>query len=96
MDTAEIRKTSSLCKSELVNEAHVGSHALAAIRVTRRTELRIRRAGFTAGDAVAAAVPSPLHRVADGDVDGTRVERKAPTRRYRHIDCRTRTRWHAG
>ena len=31
MDTAEIRKIASLCKSEFVNEAYVGSHALGAI-----------------------------------------------------------------
>ena len=64
MGTAEIRKIAGLCKSEFVNKALVGSHALAAVRVIRRTELPIRRAGITTGDTVTALGPSPPHRVA--------------------------------
>ena len=66
MDTAEIRKSASLCKSEFVNKAYDGSHARGAVRVIRRTELPIRRAGcgIATGDTVAALGPSPPHRVA--------------------------------
>jgi len=97
MDTAEIRKSASLCKSEFVNKAHVGSHAHGAVRVIRRTELPIRRAGreITTGDTVAASGPCPLHRVAHGDIDCARIERKRPTRCHRHSDRRAPSRWHA-
>jgi len=64
MDTAEIRKIASLCKSEFVNEALVGSHALGAVRVIRGTELPIRSAGSAAGDTMATEGPRPPHRVA--------------------------------
>src|SRR5262249_46240269 len=74
MDTAEIRKSASLRKSEFVNKALAGSHARGAVRVSRRTELPIRYAGrgIATGDTVAALGPSPPHRVAHRDVDCVR------------------------
>jgi hypothetical protein len=88
MNTAEIRKIASLRKSEFVNKALGGSHALGAVRVIRRTEIPIRRAGGATGDTVAASGPCPSHRIAHRDVDCGRAECKRPTRRHRHIDSR--------
>ena len=95
MDTAEIRKTTSLCKSEFVNKALAGSHALAAVRVIRRTELLIGCAGrgIATGDTVSAGGPCPSHRVTHRDVDFIR---------YKHItalphcdiDSHAGCRWH--
>src|SRR5436190_17319494 len=95
MGKAEIRKIASLCKSELVNKALAGKHALGAVHVIRRTELPIRSARGATGDAVATGVPSPPHRVTHRDVDCARVERKRPTRRHRHIENRAGSRWNA-
>jgi hypothetical protein len=77
MDTAEIRKTTSLCKSEFVNKTLAGSHALAAVRVIRRTELPIGCAGrgIAAGDAVAATKPGPSNGITDRDICCGRRER---------------------
>src|SRR5436305_12011821 len=72
MDTAEIRKTASLCKSEFISKTLAGSHALAAVRVTRRTKQVIRGAGNTTGDTMAARGPGPPHGVAHRDVDCVR------------------------
>ena len=77
MDTAEIRKIASLCKSELVNEALVGSHALGAVHVIRGTELPIRRARGATGDAVTAGGPRPPHGIAYRDVDCVRHKHEA-------------------
>src|SRR6267378_2544443 len=97
MDTAEVRKIASLCKSEFVNKAYVGKHARGAVRVIRRTELPIgcARRGIATGDTVAAGGPCPSHCIAHRNVDCTRVERKCPTRRHRYIDNRAGCRWHA-
>ena len=95
MDTAEIRKIASLCKSELVNEALVGNHALGAVHVIRGTELPIRRARGATGDTVAASGPCPSDRIAHRDVDCARAECKRPTRRHGHIDNRASCRWRA-
>jgi hypothetical protein len=74
MDTAEIRKSASLCKSEFVNKALVGSHARGAVRVIRGTEHPIRRAGrgIATGDTVAAGRPGPSHCIAHRDIDCVR------------------------
>ncbi len=90
MDTAKIRKIPSLCKSEFVNKAQIGSHARGAVRVIRRTELPISCAGrgIATGDTVAAGSPCPSHRIAHRDVYCARIERKRPTRCHRHIDNR--------
>jgi len=97
MDTAEIRKIASLCKSEFVNEVYVGSHACGAVRVIRGTEHPIGCAGrgIATGDTVAASGPCPSHRIAHRDVDCARAECKRPTRRHRHIDNRAGCRWDA-
>ena len=95
MDTAEIRKIANLCKSEFVNKALGGSHALGAVHVIRRTEMPIRRARGATGDTVAASGPCPSHRIAHRDVDCARAECKRPTRRHRHIHNRASCRWHA-
>ena len=97
MDTAVIRKSASRCKSEFVNEAYVGSHARGAVRVIRRTEHPIRRAGrgIATGDTVAASGPCPSHRIAHRDVHCARAECKRPIRRHHHIDNRAGSRWDA-
>src|SRR5262245_37973865 len=95
MGTAEIRKTASLCKSELVNSGYVGKHARGAVRVIRRTELPIRSARIATRDTVAITVPGPPHRVANRNVDRARVKRKRPTRPHGHIDSRAGCRWDA-
>jgi hypothetical protein len=96
MDTAEIRKIASLCKSEVVNKVLGGKHALGrAVHVIRRTEMPIRRARGATGDTVAASGPCPSHRIAHRDVDCARAECKRPTWRYRHIHNRAGCRWHA-
>jgi len=76
MDTAVIRKIASLCKSEFVNKAQVGSHARGAVRVIRRTELPIVCAGrgIATGDTVAATKPSPSDGVTNGDVQVVRTK----------------------
>src|SRR5262249_39027942 len=94
-DTAEIRKIASLCKSEFVNKALGGSHALGAVTVIRRTEIPIRRARSATGDTVAAKGPCPSHRIAHRDVDCARAKCKRPTWRHRHIHNRASCRWHA-
>ena len=95
MDAAEIRKTASLCKSEFVNKALAGSHALAAVRVIRRTELPIGCAGrgIAAGDTMAARGPGPPHGVAHRDVDRVRYKHIAALP-HRDIDNRAGSRWH--
>ena len=97
MDTAEIRKIASLCKSEFVNKALVGSHACGAVRVIRRTELPIGCAGrgIATGDTVAAGGPCPSHRIAHRDVDCARAECIRPARRHRYIDNRASCCWDA-
>src|SRR5215475_8024428 len=95
MHKAEIRKTASLCKSELVNKALVGKHALGAVRVIRRTELPIGRAGTATGHTVTATAPRPPHRVANRNVDGVRRKRETPARPDGHIDNRAGRRWRA-
>ena len=89
MDTAEIRKTASLCKSEFVNSVLVGSHALAAVRVIRRTELPIRRAGITTGDTVAVTKPGPSNGITDRDICCGRRERETiyPYRNIENLAC---------
>jgi len=97
MDTTEIRKTASLCKSEFVNKAQVGSHALGAVRVIRRTEHPIGCAGrgIATGDTVSAGGPCPAHRVTDRNIDCARTERKRPIRCHHHIDNCAGCRWRA-
>ena len=94
MDTAEIRKTTSLCKSEFVNKALAGSHALAAVRVIRRTELLIGCAGrgIATGDTVSAGGPCPSHRVTHRDVDFIRYKHIAALP-HCDIDSRAGCRW---
>src|SRR5437762_13415367 len=94
MDAAEIRETASLCKSEFVNKALVGSHALAAVRVIRRTELPIRCAGITTCDTMAALGPGPPHSVAHRDVDRIRYKHIAALP-HRDIENLTAARRHA-
>ena len=96
MGTAEIRKITSLCKSEFVNKAYIGKRARGAVRVIRGTELPIGCAGRGAtGDTVTAGGPCPSHCIAHRNVDCARVERKRPTRRHRHIENRAGSRSHA-
>ena len=96
MGTAEIRKTASLCKSEFVNKALDGSHALAAVRVIRRTELPIGCAGrgIATGDTVSALGPGPSHSVAHRDVDRIRYKHIAALP-HRDIENLTAARRHA-
>src|SRR5260370_26640424 len=96
MDTTEIRKIASLCKSEFVNKAYVGKHARGAVRVIRRTELPIGHAGrgIATGDTVAAGGPCPSHCIAYRNVDCARAECKGTTLPYRHVRNRTGSRWH--
>src|SRR5262249_820072 len=96
MDTAEIRKTTSLRKSEFINKTLAGSHACGAVRVIRRTKLPIRYAGrgVATGDTVAALRPGPPHRVAHRDVDCVRHKHIAALP-HRNIENLTRGRGHA-
>ena|ERR1041385_3255773 len=96
MDTAEISEIASLCKSEFVNKAYVGSHARGAVRVIWGTEHAIGYAGrgIATGDTVAAGGPCPSHRIAHRDVDCTRAECIRPAGRHRHIDNRAGCRRH--
>src|ERR1043166_3089279 len=110
MDTAEISEIASLCKSEFVNKAYVGSHARGAVRVIWGTEHAIGYAGrgIATGDTVAAGGPCPSHRmahvaaggpgpsprIAHRDVDCPRAECIRPAGRHRHIDNRAGCRRH--
>ena len=92
--SAEVRINAWLRKGVLVNRALVGKNSRSAVRIVRRTKLRIGDARRTAGDTVAALGPGPSHRVAYRDVDCVRDEHIA-TLPHRHIDNLTSTRWHA-
>ena len=94
MRVAEVRVNAWLCKRVLVNKALVGKNSRNAVRIVRRTKLRIHRARRTTGDAVAAFGPGPSYRVAYGDVDRVRYEDIAPFSDG-HIEDLTRTRRNA-
>ena len=87
MRTAEIRKGANLCKSEFVNEAHVGKHARGAVRFIRRTEHPIGYAGrgIATGDTVAVTKPGPSNGITDRDICCGRRERET-IYPYRNIE----------